>query len=82
MGTVRKHTTSSKVRDDWNKKNYDRIGISIPKGMRNRIRDHAKRQGMSINQLLNMLLRDEIGILKGDWGFAIGENPCINKETV
>ncbi len=76
---VRKNTTSSTVRNGWNKENYDKIGITIPKGMRSLVKDFAKKQGMTVNELINMLLRDEIGILKGEWGFAIGENIYYKK---
>ena len=67
--------TSSKVRNRWNKNSYDAIGVTIPKGMQDKIREYAKTHGMSVNGMINMLLRDEIGILKIEWGFAVGENP-------
>lgn len=73
--------TSPAVKTRWNEKNYDKIGFTIPKGLREEIKDYASRQGMTVNQLINMLLRDEIGILKVEWGFAVGYNPYMNKES-
>lgn len=74
--------TSAKVTNRWAKENYDRIGITVPKGMRDRVRGFAKGQGMSVNQLINMLLRDEIRIPKDEWGFAVGYNPYMEQRTV
>lgn len=73
--------TAPTIRNNWNKKNYDRIGITVPKGMREMVRRHAEKQGMTVNQLINVLVRDEIGILQIEWGFAVGENQYLNKKT-
>lgn len=71
--------TSPEVKAKWNRKNYDRIGFTIPKGMRQEVKAYAEQQGMTVNQLINILLRDEIGILKVEWGFAVGNNPYMNR---
>ncbi len=46
------------------KKNYDRIGMTCPKGMKARIRAHAEERGESVNGFINRainetLIRDE-----------------------
>ena len=73
--------TSAKVRNDWNRRNYDRIEFTVPKGMKEKIYAYARERGIPFNQLMNMLLRDEVGILAGEWGFAVGYNPYLNEKA-
>lgn len=70
--------TSAKVRNEWNKRNYDRIGITVPKGMKEEVSAYVRKRGIPFNQLINILLRDEIGVLAVEWRFAVGQNPYMN----
>lgn len=41
--------TSTKAKNKYNAANYDRIALSVPKGERERIREHATLMGESVN---------------------------------
>ena len=41
--------------------NYDRINLTVPKGMKPRIEAYAKAEGKSVNGLINELLRQALG---------------------
>ena len=72
--------TSAAVRNKWNAKNYDRINVTVPKGMRDMISRYAEGQGVTVNQLINTLLASELRIQWEEWGFAVGENPYMNRD--
>lgn len=62
--------TSAAVRNRWNAKNYFRINVTVPKGNRELIQAFAKSQNTSVNDLINQLLRRELGQTSSEWGFA------------
>lgn len=43
------------------KNNYDEIKVRVPKGEKKRIEEHANSKGMTVNALMNELIRKEIG---------------------
>ena len=45
---------------EYNEKNYDRIGVMVPKGERERIREEANKVGMSVNAFIVNAIRDKI----------------------
>ena len=45
--------TSAAVKNKWNKENYDRIEIIVPKGKKDLIKAHAEVRGESVNALIN-----------------------------
>ena len=49
---VRKHTTSTQVRNKWNSTHYDRINITIPKGYGDMLKDFCEENGTSMNGIL------------------------------
>lgn len=49
-----------KYNNEYNKKYYDRINFTVPKGYRGVIRDAANANGESVNEFLLRLVRDEI----------------------
>lgn len=49
------------------RENYDRIGVTVPKGLKSRIEAHAKSKGESVNGLVNALLRGDMGLSEGEW---------------
>ena len=49
------------------KENYDRIGITIPKGRKADVEAHAKAKGESVNGLVNTLLRADMGLSEAEW---------------
>ena len=55
----------------WNdanlKERYDRIQLVIPKGRKQDVEDFAKKQGKTVNGLLNWLLYREMGFSEEAW---------------
>lgn len=58
--TVRKHTTSAKVRNRWNAKHYDRINITIPKGYGDIFKEYCTERGTTSNAVLCSLIKLEV----------------------
>ena len=51
----------------YNEKAYDRLAVTIPKGRKAMVEEHAQRKGLSINGLVNALLRTELDLAEEDW---------------
>ena len=55
----------------WNDENmakkYDRIQLVVPKGRKVDIEAYAKAKGESVNGLMNMLLRADMGLTEEEW---------------
>lgn len=49
-----------KYNNEYNKKSYDRINFTVPKGYRDVIRDAANANGESVNEFILRLVRNEI----------------------
>ena len=65
---VRKTYTSPQVKARWNKKNYDRMAILIPKGMKEKLSDMAfEVYGLSMNGYINMQVRKLLGVSEDQW---------------
>lgn len=47
------------VKNKWNDKSYDRINLTVPKGNKEKIKEYAKKNGESVNGMINRLL-DEV----------------------
>ena len=62
-----KTKTSSAVKQRYNEKAYDRLAITIPKGRKETIDAYAKQEGISINGLVNRLLRETVGLTEEEW---------------
>lgn len=45
---------------EYNEKNYDRIGVMVPKGERERIKEAANKKGMSVNAFIVNAIRDKM----------------------
>lgn len=59
--------TSSTVKNRWNKKAYDQLGIRVPKGRKDDIEAFAASQGQSVNGYVNALIRENMGVSEEDW---------------
>ena len=65
---ARKTYTSPAVKARWNKKNYDRIAILIPKGTKEAFMEMANsKYGLSMNGYINMQVRRLLGVSQDDW---------------
>lgn len=58
----------------YNAKAYDRINVAIPKGRKADIEAHAKRNGETVNALINRLLRADLGISDDEWRRPAGND--------
>lgn len=52
----------TKYKNAFQKENYDRLIINVPKGQKERIREHAERKGKSINGYVVDLIKKDMGI--------------------
>lgn len=62
-----KTKTSSAVKQRYNEKAYDRLAITIPKGRKETIETYTAKEGMSVNGLVNRLLRETVGMTEEEW---------------
>lgn len=44
--------TSAAAKNKWNRNNYDRIEINVPKGDKETIKAHAETTGESVNEFI------------------------------
>lgn len=47
--------------NEYNKKNYDRIEIKVPKGKKAVIKEAAKEAGQSVNEFINQAIDERMG---------------------
>jgi len=59
----------------YNEKAYDRLAVTIPKGLKQAVEAHAKSKGESINGLVNALLRADMGLSEAEWKAIIPDAP-------
>jgi predicted HicB family RNase H-like nuclease len=53
--------TSSKVKNRYNEKVYDRLNIVVPKGRKSQLQDYAQSRGESLNGFVNRAIDETIG---------------------
>ena len=58
--------TSAASHNKFIAKAYDRINLTVPKGMKEEIREYAEQHGESVNGLINRLLTQEMRKGPGD----------------
>ena len=51
----------------YNAKAYDNLRIVVPRGRKAEIDAYTKKRGLSTNALVNLLLRQELGIDEEAW---------------
>lgn len=56
-----------KATNKYNAKKYDNLRIIVPKGRKAAIEGHAKSKGLSVNGLVNDLLRADMGLSDEAW---------------
>ena len=59
--------TSSAAKNRYAAKAYDNLRIIVPKGRKEEIEAHAKNKGISVNGLVNALLRADMGMSDEEW---------------
>ena len=60
MDSVKKPHTSAEVKNRYNKKAYDQIGLVVKKGQKEIIKARASALGMSVNEYINSLIRADL----------------------
>lgn len=56
-----------KATNKYNAKAYDNLRIVVPKGRKAEIEAYAKERGISVNALVNILLRESLGMDEARW---------------
>ena len=62
-----KTKTSTAVKRRYNEKAYDRLAITIPKGQKTSVEAYAQSRGLSVNGLINALLREALALSEDAW---------------
>ena len=57
----------TQYKNNYNSENYDSLRIVVPKGRKQTVEAYAKERGMSVNGLVNALLRNALGISESEW---------------
>lgn len=52
--------TSAAAKNKWNRANYDRIELIVPKGKKEEIKAHADARGESVNGFVNRAIDEAI----------------------
>ena len=64
----------TKASNKYNAKTYDRIALQVKKGERDKLREHAQRQGESLNGFINRAISETVERDNGEKsGAAAGE---------
>lgn len=50
--------TSAAVKNKWNAKAYDRINLTLPKGQKALIQEHAESKGESVNGCIQRFIKE------------------------
>lgn len=66
--------TSSAVKNRWNLIKYDRLTLMIPKGRKKDVEAFAQSKGLSVNGLINSLLREDMKLSEEEW-----KEPPVNE---
>ena len=56
---ARKTYTSPAVKDRWNRKHYDRLALTVPKGARSEVQELAESAGISVSEYIRQAIREK-----------------------
>lgn len=51
---------ATKAKNKYNDENYERISLVVPKGEKDKIKEHAEANGESVNGFINRAIRETI----------------------
>lgn len=51
---------STKYKNDFINKTYDRVNLTLPKGMKEEVRKYAESKGLSLNGYINKLIEEDM----------------------
>ena len=58
---------TSEYKKEFTQANYSRISVTIPKARESAVKAHAQKKGLSVNGLINELLRSDMGLSLEEW---------------
>lgn len=61
-------STAIKYNNEFNKKAYDRINLTVPKGKKDIIQNVAQANGESVNAFINRLIDNELASIERQMG--------------
>ena len=64
---MEKRNKQTAYKQAFNEKAYDRLAITIPKGRKGTVEALAAKDGVSVNGLVNALLRGAAGLTEDAW---------------
>ncbi len=50
----------AEYKNKWNAENYDRVGLMLPKGSKEIIKEAAKKSGNSLNKYITVAISDKL----------------------
>jgi len=51
---------TTKYKNDFINKAYDRVNLTLPKGMKEEVRKYAESKGLSLNGFINKLIEEDM----------------------
>ena len=60
--------TSTASKNKWNSEYYDHVNLTMPKGQKDKLKNHAEQQGESLNGFINMAIEEAIERDNQKWG--------------
>ncbi len=60
MKEIKKGFNQIKYQNDYKKKNYDRLEIIVPKGLKEIIKNVAKDKNISVNKFVNSAIEEKL----------------------
>lgn len=54
-------SNATKYKNEWNAKKYDQVRLNVLKGQKEKIQEHAKSKGLSLNGYINGLIAADMG---------------------
>ena len=68
----------------WDSENLDRLSVTLPKGTKDKVKDHAESMGESVNKFVGRAItetmeRDVAGGTPGVYGGAVGSGVTSSK---
>lgn len=58
---------TSEYKKEFTQANYCRISVTVPKKQESVVKAHASSRGLSVNGLINLLLRSDMGLTDEQW---------------
>jgi uncharacterized protein (DUF1778 family) len=57
---------ATKAKNKYNAENYERISLNVPKGEKDKIKEHAEAMGESVNAFINRAISETMERDKGE----------------